>query len=65
MIYVGALIYDDVRKVFGLVTELLDESANTWYIDWNDGRQSWIFASDLYKFIESAERIKDESLGIY
>ena len=58
MIYVGALIYDDVRKVFGLVTELLDESANTWYIDWNDGRQSWIFASDLYKFIESAERLK-------
>ena len=58
MIYVGALIYDDIRKVFGLVTEELDESANTWYIDWNDGRQSWIFANDLYKFIESAERLK-------
>lgn len=60
MIYVGALIYDDIRKVFGLVTELLDGTAKTWHISWNDGRESWIFASDLYKFIESAERLKND-----
>lgn len=61
MIYVGALIYDDVRKVFGLVTEHLDESAETWYVVWNNGYEAWIFQQDLYKFIESAQRLKNEN----
>lgn len=59
-IQVGDLLWDDVRKIFGLVIEELDSEADTWIANWNDGRTVWIHGETVINWKTNLYKLRKE-----
>lgn len=59
-IKVGDLLYDDVRKIFGIVAAEHDSEADTWIANWNDGRSVWVFRDSIVSWKKQLEMLKRE-----
>lgn len=60
MIEIGDLVWDDVRKIFGMVTEEVDHEACTWIVSWYDGRQNWVDAATINYWKYLLEELRKE-----
>jgi hypothetical protein len=59
-IKVGDLLWDDVRKIFGIVSEEIDHEAFTWVASWNDGRQNWVDSTTIRVWKRNLEVLRSE-----
>lgn len=59
-IQVGDLLYDEVRKIFGVVSNELEAEADTWIAHWSDGRTVWVFKDSIISWKKQLEILKGE-----
>jgi hypothetical protein len=57
----GDLLWDDMRGIYGIITEKLSEEAGTWMVYWSDDRTNWVYSETILRWKKELEELKEKN----